>query len=154
MEMPQPTEQHRKLEKLVGNWIGSEQIHPSPWDPQGGPAVGRVENRLALDGFAVIQDYTQERNGAVSFTGHGIFSWDSMQQRYFMHWWDSMGSPVNAFVGDFDGEVLSMTYQSPQGYHRVSIDLSQENGYTFKMDVSGDGNEWQTFMTGEYERQS
>ncbi|MEK6677728.1 MAG: DUF1579 family protein, partial [Planctomycetota bacterium] len=66
MNMPQITEAHRKLEKLVGTWLGQEKMSPSPWDPQGGPATGKVQNRLALNGFFIVQDYEQQRNGSAS----------------------------------------------------------------------------------------
>ena len=58
MEMPKPTAAHRRLEKLIGRWSGEERIHPSPFDPNGGLAMARLENRPALDGFAVVQDLT------------------------------------------------------------------------------------------------
>ena len=51
MEMPKPTDVHKKLERLAGKWKGEEKMYPSPWDPNGGIAVGRVNNRPALDGF-------------------------------------------------------------------------------------------------------
>jgi len=85
MEMPQPTAAHHRLEKLVGRWSGEERIHPSPFDPAGGIAVARAENRLALDGFAVVQDYEQERNGKISFRGHGVLRWEAHQQCYEMY---------------------------------------------------------------------
>lgn len=91
MNMPQPAEGHRKLARLAGRWKGEERVHPSPWDPTGGPATGFVENRLALSDFVVIQDYRQERNGAVSFTGHGVFAYNPASNLYTMHWWDNMG---------------------------------------------------------------
>lgn len=56
MVMPQPRAEHARLEMLVGDWVGREHIHPSPYDPQGGTAIGRVRNRMGLAGFAVIQD--------------------------------------------------------------------------------------------------
>ena len=154
MEMPKPTEAHRKLEKLVGSWSGEEKISPSPWDPQGGTAVGRVQNRLALDGFIVVQDYEQERGGAVNFRGHGVFSWDSMQQCYVLHWFDSMGMPPNEFCGNFDDNVLTLSSSGPQGHSRAVFDFREEGSYTFRMDVSQDGSEWYTFMEGKYARQT
>jgi|GEM_PF-3960233 len=81
MQMPKPTDAHRKLEKLAGSWHGEEQISPSPLDPVGGKAFGRLTNRLALDGFVVLQDYEQERDGVVNFRGHGVFGWDAAQSR-------------------------------------------------------------------------
>jgi hypothetical protein len=153
MSMPTPTEQHRRLERLVGTWQGSEELRPSPWDPKGGTATATVENRLALDGFAVIQDYVQRRGDVVTFRGHGVITWDAGQQQYVMHWWDSMGFPPNVFVGDFDGDRLTLTFHGHQGDHRVVSDYSQPGSYSFQMDVAAGGSPWQTFMTGTFQRQ-
>ena len=46
-EMPKPSEQHRKLHRFAGNWVGEEKLTPSPWGP-GGPALGR------LTGFTLL----------------------------------------------------------------------------------------------------
>lgn len=149
MEMPKPGEPHRQLQKLVGNWSGEEKLSPSPWDPKGGTAIGRVNNRAALDGFAVIQDYEQERNGKISFRGHGIFSYDLNRKCHVLHWQDSMGFPVNEFTGGFQGDVLTLTNQGIQGHNRCTFDVSR-GGYSFKMEVSADGKQWVTFMEGKY----
>lgn len=66
MVMPRPSSEHKALDMLVGDWLGEEKIYPSPFDPVGGMATGRTHNQLALDGFAIVQDYEQERNGAVN----------------------------------------------------------------------------------------
>jgi hypothetical protein len=153
MDMPRPTEAHRKLERIVGRWIGEERLHPSPWDAAGGTALGRVDNRLALDGFVVVQEYEQERNGAITFRGHGVVSWDATQQCYVMHWFDSMGMPPNVFRGSFDGGVLLLTGKDQQGQSRVTFDFSRDGEYTFRMEVSPDGSQWLTFMEGAYTRQ-
>ena len=54
MEMPKPTPEHLMMEKMAGGWEGEEKMFPSQWDPKGGTAVGRMKNRLALNGFALI----------------------------------------------------------------------------------------------------
>lgn len=76
--------------------------------------MGRVRKRLALDGFAVVQDYEQERNGSVNYRGHGIFIYDAAQECYVLHWLDSLGMPPNEFRGGFEGDVLTLTGQMPQ----------------------------------------
>ena len=101
----------------------------------------------------MIQEYEQERNGAVSFRGHGVFTWDATLPRYVMHWWDSMGFPPNVFLGNFKGDVLTLTYESAQQHHRVIFDLSKANEYSFRMDIPGGGNDWKTFMEGTYAEQ-
>jgi hypothetical protein len=49
------------MEKLAGNWEGEEKMPPSRWDPKGGAAIGRRKSRPALNGFALISDYEQDR---------------------------------------------------------------------------------------------
>ena len=153
MEMPKPGSPHQKLQRLSGKWIGEEKLHPSPWDPKGGMATARVHNRSSLDGFVVVQDYEQERGGQVNFRGHGVFSYDAVQQCYVMHWWDSMGMPPNEFKGNFVGDVLTFTGQNPQGISRATFDLDQEGTYKFKMEASQDGKQWHTFMEGSYAKE-
>lgn len=154
MEMPRPTEKQEKMHRLVGRWRGEEKLFPSPWDPEGGTAVGRVDNRCALDGFVVLQDYEQERNGAISFRGHGVFSWNSVQQCYIMHWFDSMGTPVNEYKGDFEGPVLTLSCDMPQGgKSRAVFDFGPEGKYGFRMEISQDGEQWSPFMEGLYSRE-
>lgn len=150
MEMPQLTDAHRQLEQFVGRWAGEEKIYPSPFDPQGGTVLARVENRLALNGFAVVQDYEQEKNGQIVFRGHGVFRWEAMQQCYEMHWFDSMGFAPSVFRGNWAGEVLTVTNQSPQGHSRATFDFGPKGRYKFLMEVSQDGKQWFPFMEGQY----
>ena len=152
MDMPKPTTAHQKLSKLVGRWSGPEKMPPGPWAPEGGTALGRVENREGLDGFVVIQDYAQERDGEVVFRGHGVFGWNAGAGHYTLHWFDSMGTGANEYRGDFTGEVLSLTSDSPMGKSRAVFDLGAPGRYTFKMEVSQDGRAWTTFMEGAYVR--
>jgi hypothetical protein len=153
MDMPKPTEAHRQLHKLVGLWNGEERVSPSPWDPKGGPAVGRARNRLALDGFVVVQDYEQERNGKITYQGHGVFSWDAIGQGYVMHWWDSMGMAPSELRGNFESGVLVLTNADSQMHSRATWDLSKPGRYAFRMEVSQDGNQWYPFLEGNYTRQ-
>lgn len=152
MDMPQLTDAHRQLHRLVGNWEGSETLSPSPWDPAGGPAIGRSWNRVILDGFAVVHDYEQTRNGEVSFRGHGVFTWNPREQQYYLHWFDSMGTTVNTYRGRMEGDVLAVEAVDPEMKSRAFFDLARPDGYTFRMDVSPDGAQWTTFMEGRYAR--
>lgn len=151
MEMPKPTETHERLKKIVGNWVGEERLYPSPWDPKGGTAIGRVQNRLALDGFVVVQDYEQERNGRVNFRGHGVFTWNQSERCYVLYWFDSMGFPPNLFKGNFENNVLTVATKDAQGHSRAVFDFNKDRQYSYKMDVSQDGNQWYTFMEATYQ---
>jgi hypothetical protein len=152
MDMSKPTAAHHKLEKLVGTWSGEEKMHLSPWGATGGPATGWVENRLALGGWIIIQDYRQEREGKTSFEGHAVFSWDRDHETYVLNWWDSMGMPPHEFRGSWEGDVLTLTSETPQGRSRARFHFGKEGHYDFTMDVSPDGRTWLTFMEGSYTR--
>ena len=154
MEMPKPTEAHRKLALLAGQWTGQETIPPCPWDPKGGDAVSRCDNRVSVDGFILVHDYEQERNGAVNFRGHGVFAYDSAANCHVMHWWDSMGVAPNVFKGAFNGNTLQMGCVDRQGHSRVTWELRTATQYFFRMEMSQDGQQWMTMMEGDYTRAS
>ncbi len=154
METPKPTSHHQRLERLVGRWRGSETMHPSPWDPQGGTATGRNDIRLALNGFALITEYEQERGGVITFEGHGVMTYDSNESRYVLHWFDSLGSPPEVFTGTFDGDVLTVGHGGPGMHARLTYDLTRKGILRSRMDLSEDGAEWAGFFECDYERDS
>ena len=153
MEMPKPTDAHRKMEMMEGSWTGEETLFPSPWDPEGGTAEAHVNNRIALDGFALIQDYEQQRGESVTFTGHGILRWDENDQCYVLHWFDCMGMPPNEFRGSFEGNVLTLVSKEPHQQSRGIWELTDETHYNYRMEISPDGENWQTFIEGWYSRE-
>ncbi len=153
MEMPTPGAAHFKLERLVGNWRGEERVHPSPWDPKGGDAVGRVQNRMALGGFVLIHDYEQELQGKIALTGHAVLRWNAAAERYVLLWFDSMGMPPTEFYGDLEEDVLTLVSQGPQGWIRAVWDFGEEDRYSYLMEASPAGEEWEPLMEGEYLRE-
>ena len=151
-EMTKLTDEHRRLHTLAGRWAGKERMHPSPFDAKGGPAMGLVENRIALDGLALVHDYQQERNGAVHFQGHGVFRWDAQEKLYVLYWFDSWGLAPNVFRGGFEGNVLTLVCHDSQGQTRIVYDLGQAGKYGFRMDICADGKTWLPFADGTYTR--
>ena len=150
MEMPKPTEAHRRLGSLAGRWIGPETIPPCQWDPKGGTAIGRCDNHVAVDGFIVTHTYEQERDGKVNFRGHGVFSYDAREKCYLLHWWDSMGVAVNTFKGNFSGSTLQMVCHDSQGHSRTTWEFPDASHYRFRMEMSQNGQHWTTLMEGDY----
>jgi len=152
MDMPKPASEHRELERLAGTWEGGEIMHPSPWMPQGGKAVGHVKNRIGLNGFALVQEYEQRMGETSLFKGHGVFTVDPATREYLLTWFDSSGAGPNAYRGQLKAGVLSLVSHTPQGQMRAVFDLREEGRYRFLMEASGDGREWQPMMEGTYTR--
>ena len=78
---PTPLEEHRKLAAFAGEWSGEEMVYPSRW-VAGGPATSHVVARIDLNGFDLIQDSRQTRDGKESFATHGVFTYDREDRLY------------------------------------------------------------------------
>jgi hypothetical protein len=154
MQIPKPSSAHNQLARLAGRWIGNERLSPSPWNPKGGTAVGKCENSIVADGFALAQNYEQARSGDVNFRAHGVFSYDATEKACVLHWWDSTGMGVSVFKGTFEGDTLCLTCRLPQGFSRGTWLLLDSGHYRFRMEVSGDGREWNTMIEGDYTREN
>ena len=152
MEMPRPSPRHRLLEKLAGEWEGEERMHPSQWDPEGGIAIGKSHSHLTLNGFALITNYEQERDGRITFSGHGVYGYNPKQESYTLHWFDCMGSPPEVFEGRLDGNILTMAHAGPGMHARMTYDLSDPQHLLSKMEMSQDGVNWKTLFEGRYKR--
>jgi hypothetical protein len=151
--MPVPTDEHKRLHILQGNWIGEETLSPSPWGP-GGPAVGKSTCRVECDGFWVSQEYVEEKDGRVTYRGRGVFGYDSQSRQFAWYWVDSMGFvPQAPSMGAWDGNTLTFRSSSPQGQGRYTYEFEGRDRYKFRIENSRDGGKtWQTFMTGDYRR--
>ena len=150
--MPQPSEGHALFEQLAGTWRGDETMHPSQWDPAGGVATGTNVHRLSLGGFALIVDYEQVRDGAVTFTGHGVYTYDPDTDLYTLHWFDSMGSPPEVFTGRFEDGVLTLAHGGPGMHARMTYDLSSPGELRGRMEMSPDGADWKLMFEATYAR--
>lgn len=153
MEMPKPGAEHQRLEKLAGRWKGTETMYPSPWDPNGGEALGVTEGRVALGGFVVIVDYEQSRDGNTTFEGHGVYTWDADSKEVILHWFDSMGQARDEFRGGWDGDQLTLTSTNAMGHHRMTWDFSKPGTLLSAMEVSQDGKTWSRLFDGSYSLQ-
>lgn len=152
MEMPTPTAGHRIFERLAGTWEGAETMYPSPWDPQGGTAVGRTVSRVGLGGFVLISDYQQTRGGVATFAGHGVYTFDPKSGLYGMVWFDSVGTSPEHFTGQFADDLLVLSHGGPSMHVRMRCHLAGPDTMRSGMEMSTDGAEWRKLFDGEYHR--
>ena len=155
MDMPQPTDAHRRLARLAGSWSGEERMFPSEWDPEGGVANARNSARVALGDFAVLVDYEQERDGHGVYSGHGVWTVDPQDEENecVLFWFDSIGMGLETFRGGWDGDVLTVRSRNPMGQFRLTYDLSEAGTIRARMETSPDGGEWRPMFEGTYHRE-
>src|SRR5436190_4234377 len=149
---PTPLEEHRKLAAFAGEWTGEEVVYPSRWNA-GGPATSRVSARIDLNGFYLIQDSVQTRDGKESFATHGVFTYDREDRLYKLFWHDSLGyySPAPASRGS-TGKSLILVRGSLRGNARHVYEVIDDNSYSMKIQFSPDAEGWADVLTGVYRR--
>src|SRR5215471_15004244 len=125
---PKPQDEHKRLAMFAGEWTGEEMVYPSRWNA-GGPATSRVSARIDLNGFYLIQNTVQMRDGKESFATHGVFTYDREDRLYKLFWFDSLG-----------------------GNARHVYEMIDDNSYSMKIQYSPDSEGWADVLTGTYRR--
>jgi hypothetical protein len=155
--MFRPSDEHRRLHRLAGEWAGEEMIYASGPD-RGGRASSRASVQVILDGYFVVSDYIEEREGAPAYRGHGVYGWDPAARTYTMHWFDSMGSvPLQAARGQWGlkndvEQELVFEHRTHEGYARYTYRFTSDDVYIFRIESSRDAKDWRPFMEGKYRR--
>ncbi len=152
MPMPSLSDGDRQLECLVGLWRGKEIVHPSPFAPAGGTVDALARNVRALDGFAIVQDYTQSHGDRVTFRGHGVFRFDSASGVHHLHWFDSMGQGPTLYTGSMKNGRMTMEHIGQPMSTRAAWDLTRAGHLVYYMEIAFAGQPWARFIDGEYRR--
>jgi hypothetical protein len=154
MEMPKVSREMERLTALfAGTWRGEETLYPSTWDPVGGPATGTWTVRPAADGFVLLVDYDEERDGKVVYRGHGVHGWDGGTGGFLAYWFDNIGAmPTTGNRATLDGDSYTYTEVSDVGHSRFTY--AWEDGvFSFSIERSPDGRAWKPMHDGRYRRQ-
>ena len=148
-EMPAPGPAHEVLRRMCGEFLGDETMLPSPFSPEASKRTSTMKIRM-LEGFFAVSQYEQYSGDAVTFRGHGVYSWDPANACYKMYWFDSMGGAGGVADGHVEANVLTFRNTSRMGHHRYRYTFGDGGTMTFEMAMSQDGESWQTLMDGRY----
>lgn len=147
-----PLAEHARLAAFAGEWNGEEVVFPSRWT-EGGPATSHVVARLDLNGFYLIQDSVQMRDGKQVFATHGIFTFDRDDRSYKLFWYDSLGyTPPSPASGGWVGKTLTLVRGSLRGNARHVYEIIDDDSYSLKIQFSPDAEGWADVLTGVYRR--
>jgi hypothetical protein len=151
MELPKPSEEHRKLHRFAGTWEGAEETFGAPGAPAA-PSLGRTSFRIGVDGLNVIGDYEQIRGGQASYRGLSVFGVDGQSGEAVWFWFDSMGIVPQPSRGRWAGDALVLGITYPEGKGRYTYELVGSDRYRFRLETSRDGREYRTQMIGDYRK--
>jgi Protein of unknown function (DUF1579) len=147
-----PLAEHARLAAFAGEWNGEEMVFPSRWT-EGGPATSRTVARMDLNGFYLIQDSVQMRDGKQIFATHGIFTYDRDDRTYKLFWYDALGyTPPSPASGGWVGNTLTLVRGSLRGNARHVYEIIDDDSYSLKIQFSPDAEGWADVLTGVYRR--
>jgi hypothetical protein len=147
-----PLPEHARLAAFAGEWNGEEVVFPSRWT-EGGSATSHTVARMDLNGFYLIQDAVQMRDGKQAFATHGIFTFDREDRTYKLFWYDSLGyTPPSPASGGWVGKTLTLVRGSLRGNARHVYEIIDDDSYSLKIQFSPDAEGWSDVLTGVYRR--
>src|SRR5262249_28279954 len=101
----------KDLTDFVGAWTTDETAEQTPFMPAG-TATGTNRVRRGPGGFSVLMDQSSKMSNGMSFTGHGVLSWDPNEKAYKMVWTDSITPGFIMSTGHKEGDTLVFTAES------------------------------------------
>ena len=157
-EGPQPSQQHKLLEKEVGEWVGASTMWPAPGvDPM--KSSGEESNKM-LGGFWLQSEFKGEFAG-MPFAGRGQLGFDPDSGQYVMTWVDSVSPSLFIARGGYDeqsrtltliGECTDVMTGEKKRYKAVSQyqDTDHKNFTMHEADLGSD--DWRKSMEIRYTR--
>ena len=147
--MPKPGPEQKNLGYFAGNWKTTGDLKPGPMGP-GGKFTGNERIEWMPGGFFLVS-HTQVSGSMGKETSLAIYGYDPDKKVYTYDEFASNGEVIHA-TGAFDGKVWTWSSEMPMGgktmkSHFILTEASPTS-YTYKFEVSEDGNNWAPVMDG------
>lgn len=157
--MPVPLDKHRWLNRFVGEWEFTTELHALPGEPL---TTEGTEQVRPIGEFWIIAE-SQSTMMDIPMTNVLTFGYDPQQQKYIGTSVDSMSSTIWRYEGEVDdsGDRFTVRWEGP--CPRVPTDLVHFRGVTefhsddhrtFKATTRNDDGEWDTVVKVEFRRTS
>jgi hypothetical protein len=146
MQMPKPAPELKEYNYFVGSWKLDGDAKPGPMGPGGKMTMTEEVQWMQGNFFAVIHSSFQ---GAGMGQGSGIsfMGYDPDAKKYTYNEFNSFGEATKS-TGTFDGKAWTWYGEDKMGKGKFVMNITSPKSYTFQYDMSQDGNNWTTVMTG------
>ena len=148
-QMPTPGPEHKRLGYFAGTWTGEADMKESPFGPAG--KVTSTEHNEWFSGgfFLVLHSKVKGAMGEVN--GLSLMGYNAEERVYTYYAANSAGMAELA-RGTLVGDTWNWTSEAKMGgkltKSRFVIKELSPTSYTFKWDISADGQTWSTIMEG------
>jgi hypothetical protein len=151
-----PAPELKKLEYFAGNWISEGDMKPSPMGP-GGKMTMTEHNRWMDGGFFLTLHSEFKIADMGSGSGVAFMGYDTGKKVFTYDEFNSMGEAEHS-IGTLDGDTWTWIRDMPVGGNtmkgRFTLKILSPVSYSFKFELSADGNSWSTIMDGKATKQT
>jgi Protein of unknown function (DUF1579) len=151
MQMRKPSSELKKVDYFAGNWTTEGDMKPGPMGP-GGKMIMTERNQWMEGGFFLTMQSEFKVAGLGSGTGMAYIGYESDKKIYTYDEFNSMGE-VQHSTGTVEGDTWNWNGKKRLGDStmktRFVIKTLSPTSYTFKLEMSLDGNKWSTVMDGK-----
>ncbi|HXZ78477.1 MAG TPA: DUF1579 family protein [Terriglobales bacterium] len=148
--MPQLTPEHKRLQYFAGTWKSDLDMKPSPMGPGGKASTTDVNEMFPGDFFLTLKsDGTMPGMGTMHSLA--LMGYDPAKKIYTYYSIDNLGMQERS-TGTVNGDTWvwnSEPSASMPMKGRFTIKEISAKEYSFKYDMSQDGNTWTTVMEGK-----
>jgi hypothetical protein len=155
----EPQQEHRWLEKFVGEWTFESECDMEPGKPRE-KFKGKQSTR-SIGGLWIVGEGLGEMPGGGMGTMVLTLGYDPQKKRYVGTWFGSMMTALWVYEGERDaaGNVLTLNTEGPSfagdgtlSKYRDIIEVKSDDHYVLHSTVQGEGGKWTEFMVANYRR--
>jgi hypothetical protein len=157
--VPQPSEEHKLLQKDVGTWDAEITLFPGA-GAEPVKSKGSEKCELLMGGMWLVSRFEGEMAG-MKFAGAGTFGYDPTEKKYVGTWADSMSPHLMIIKGDYDAATKTMTSTGEgkeptgQAFQAKLISRYLDDGTrTFEMHMKGPQGDFTKMMEIKYKRRA
>jgi len=159
MPVVEPQEQHRWLQRLVGEWTFEGEASMGPGQPP--EKFTGTESVRSLGGLWILAEGQGECPGGGAATTMMTLGYDPQKKRYVGTWIGSMMNHLWVYDGALDaaGRVLTLETEGPNmaaegkvAKFKDVMELKSDDHRVLTSRAMGEDGAWHTFMTAHYRR--
>jgi len=149
----QPAPELEKLSVFLGDWTTQGTIHPGPWG-EGGKFSWIESTRWMAGHFFLIGHWDYTMPDDMGGPGEELFiiGYDPHRRLYTFDAFSSHGLHQIS-MGQVHGNAWTWDSQATQDgkpvKQKMTMQFDSETTYALKLELSQDGETWQTFMEGQ-----
>ncbi|MDZ4658566.1 MAG: DUF1579 domain-containing protein [Bythopirellula sp.] len=155
-EMPKPQQEHKFLEKFVGEWDSKMEASGMPGQPA--MECQGVHKAKMMGPFWIVSAGNSKMMGQPMESIMQL-GFDPKKKKYVGTWSDSISDHMWQYEGTLEGNTLTLNTEGPNmmspgkmAKYRDVIEFKSPDHYTLSSTMQGDDGGWKTFMLADFKK--